>query len=77
MVIPPVIPIRIGEDVECFKFWRALYDNGVFANVAVSPAVPPGHAMIRTSYTATHTDKHLDRVLEVVAKVGRDRGIIS
>lgn len=73
----PVVPIRIGSDAECFAFWRALFDNGVFANVAVSPAVPPGHAMIRTSYTATHTDKHLDRVLEVVARVGRDRGIIS
>ncbi len=73
----PIVPILIGGDLECFAFWKALYDNGVFANPAVSPAVPPGHAMIRTSYTATQTDEHLDRVLEVMAKVGREKGLIS
>ncbi len=73
----PIIPIMIGEDIDCFKFWKALFDNGVFANPAVSPAVPPGHAMIRTSYTATHTDEHLDRILEITAKVGRETGLIS
>ncbi|MBD3258231.1 aminotransferase class I/II-fold pyridoxal phosphate-dependent enzyme [candidate division GN15 bacterium] len=73
----PVVPILVGDDLNCFAFWKALYDNGVFANPAVSPAVPPGHAMIRTSYTATHTDEHLDKVLEVVEKVGREKGLIS
>jgi 8-amino-7-oxononanoate synthase len=72
----PVISILIGGDLECFGFWKALFDNGVFANPAVSPAVPPGHALIRTSYTATHTDAHLDRVLEVLARVGREKGLI-
>lgn len=73
----PVIPIVVGADLDCFAFWKALYDNGVFANPAVSPAVPPGKAMIRTSYTATHTNEHLDRVLEVLEKVGREKGLIS
>lgn len=73
----PIIPILVGEDMECFTFWKALFDNGVFTNPVVSPAVPPGGAMIRTSYTATHTDTHLDRVLEVLAKVGREKGLIS
>jgi len=72
----PVVPIVIGENLDCFAFWKALYDNGVFANPAITPAVPPGHAMIRTSYTATHTDEHLDRVLEVMTKVGREKGLI-
>ncbi|RKX26036.1 MAG: 8-amino-7-oxononanoate synthase [Candidatus Zixiibacteriota bacterium] len=73
----PIVPIVIGGDMECFHFWKALYDNGVFTNPAISPAVPPGQAMIRTSYTATHTNEHLDRVLEVLAKVGREKGLIS
>ncbi len=59
-----------------FRFWKALFDNGVFANPAITPAVPPGQALIRTSYTATHTNDHLDRVLEVLTKVGRERGLI-
>ncbi len=72
----PIIPLKIGEDMACFTFWKALFDNGVFTNPVVSPAVPPGQAMIRTSYTATHTDDQLDRVLEVMAKVGREHGLI-
>ena len=54
-----------------------MFDNGVFANPVVSPAVAPGKSMIRTSYTATHTDEQLDRVVEVMAKVGRAKGLIS
>lgn len=73
----PIVPIVVGEDLECFAFWKALYDNGVFTNPVISPAVPPGQAMIRTSYTATMTDEHLDRVVEVVAKVAREKGLIS
>lgn len=73
----PIVPILVGEDLDTFAFWKALFDNGVFSNPIVSPAVPPGQAMIRTSYTATHTDEQLDRVLEVVAKVGREKGLIS
>jgi 8-amino-7-oxononanoate synthase len=73
----PIIPVVIGEDLDTFRFWKALFDNGVFANPTITPAVPPGMALIRTSYTATHTDAHLDRVLEVMEKVGKQMGIIS
>lgn len=73
----PIVPIVVGEDLDCFSFWKELFDNGVFTNPVISPAVPPGQAMIRTSYTATHTDAHIDRVVEVLAKVGRRRGLIS
>ncbi|MEA3296930.1 MAG: pyridoxal phosphate-dependent aminotransferase family protein [candidate division Zixibacteria bacterium] len=73
----PVVSIVVGDDLEAFAFWKALFDNGVFANPVISPAVPPGKAMIRTSYTATHTDEQLDRVVEVIAKVGREKGLIS
>jgi len=37
----------------------------------VSPAVPQGKALIRTSYMATHTDDQLDKVLDVFRKIGR------
>jgi len=73
----PIVPIVIGEDFEAFAFWKALFENGLFTNPVVSPAVPPGQAMIRTSYTATHTDEQLDRVVEIVARVGREKGLIS
>ncbi|MDP3024267.1 MAG: pyridoxal phosphate-dependent aminotransferase family protein [candidate division Zixibacteria bacterium] len=72
----PIIPIMIGENLKTFKFWKMLFDQGLFANTAISPAVPPGTARIRTSYTATHTDTQMDRVLEVFEKVGKKMGVI-
>lgn len=72
----PIIPIIVGEDEVAFKFVMMLQQEGVFANVAVSPAVPPGKALIRTSYMATHTDEHLDKVLEAFKKVGKALGLI-
>ena len=73
----PIIPIKIGEEEDCFVFWKLLFDNGIFTNTAISPAVPPHEAIIRTSYMATHTDDILDRVLEMFAKLGKQFGIIS
>lgn len=72
----PIIPIIVGEDETAFKMVIMLQGEGVFANVAVSPAVPPGKALIRTSYMATHTDEHLDIVLNAFKKVGKALGLI-
>jgi len=72
----PIIPIYIGDDIKTFQFWRMLSDEGIFTNPTISPAVPPGSQLIRTSYTATHTDEQLDKVLEVFEKVGKKMGVI-
>ena len=53
-----------------------LFDNGVYANPVVSPAVPPDRSIIRTSYMAIHTDDELDQVLEICKKAGKEVGII-
>lgn len=71
-----IIPIKIGENEATFRFWRALLDNGVYANTIITPAVSPGESLIRTSYMATHTDEELDQVLEVFEKVGKEFGLI-
>lgn len=73
----PIIPIIVGEDEKAFIMAMMLQEEGIFANVAVSPAVPNGKALIRTSYMATHTDEHLDKVLKAFEKVGRKLGIIG
>lgn len=72
----PIIPIVIGEDVKTFYFWKALFDNGIFANPAIAPAVPPGRSIIRTSYMATHTEEQLDRVLHTFERLGKEFAII-
>ena len=72
----PVVPILVGDMTRTFQFWRALFDNGVFTNPVVPPAVPEGDGRIRTSYMATHTDEQLDFVLEVMQRVGKEFGLI-
>jgi len=72
----PVIPVVIGEDMDAYRMTLRLQEEGVFVNPVVSPAVPAGRAMIRTSYMATHTREHLDRALEALARVGRELGVI-
>ena len=72
----PIIPIIVGEDEKAFLMAVMLQEEGVFANVAVTPAVPNGMALIRTSYMATHTDEHLDIVITAFEKVGKKLGII-
>jgi len=72
----PIIPIIVGENERAFSMAMMLQEEGVFANVAVTPAVPDGKALIRTSYMATHTDEHLDIVLNAFEKVGKALGII-
>jgi 8-amino-7-oxononanoate synthase len=72
----PVIPLVVGEDVAAFVMTRKLQDRGVFANPVISPAVPKGRSMMRTSYMATHTMEHLEFALEAFAAVGREMGII-
>ncbi len=73
----PVIPVVVGEDITAFVMTRKLQERGVFANPVISPAVPKGQAMMRTSYMATHTDEHLHLALEAFAAVGRELGIIG
>ncbi len=72
----PIIPLVIGDDMVCFKFWRALSDAGIFVNPVVHPAVPHGRSLIRTSYMATHTEEQLDYVLGVFEKIGKELGVI-
>lgn len=72
----PVVPILVGDMIKTFKFWKALFDAGVFTNPVVPPAVPEGDGRIRTSYMATHTDDQLDFVLEVMERLGKEFDLI-
>ena len=74
----PVVPILTEDDTTALVLWRRLLDEGIFTNPVpgASAAVPPGGARLRTSYMATHTDDHLDFVLDKFAKLGKELGII-
>src|SRR5262245_45321060 len=60
---------RVGDDWKAVLLWKALYDAGVYVNVAIYPAVQRGGALLRTSVMATHEREHLDRALGLFEKV--------
>jgi 8-amino-7-oxononanoate synthase len=71
-----IVPVIVGDDLLAFKMWRMLYDAGVFVNVFISPGVPQGRQMMRTSYMATHEDEQLDKILEIFRDTGKKLGLI-
>ncbi len=64
----PVVPVVVGEDWRAVLLWKALFEAGVYTNVAIHPAVPPGGALLRTSLMATHERVHLDRALAIIER---------
>ena len=72
----PILPILVGPMEKTFRFWRELFDAGVFTNPVVPPAVPEGSCRLRTSYMATHSDEELDFVLEQVERIGKKLQVV-
>ncbi len=71
-----IVPVIVGNDEIAFKMWRMLYDEGVFVNVFISPGVPPGRQMMRTSYMATHEEEHLNAIIDIFKRTGKKLGLI-
>ena len=46
-----------------------LLERGVYVNPVISPATPPGQALLRTSYMATHTEAQMDYAAKQIAEV--------
>jgi 8-amino-7-oxononanoate synthase len=73
----PVVPVVVGEDLTALRMVHLLQEEGMFVNCVLSPATPPGRALIRTSLMATHTREQLTRALEAFEKVGREVGLVG
>lgn len=72
-----IVPVIIGDDALCFQMGKMLFDDGVFVNVFISPGVPQGRQMMRTSYMSTHEDEHLDYIVDSMTRNARKLGIIE
>ncbi|MDQ1239931.1 MAG: 8-amino-7-oxononanoate synthase [Thermodesulfobacteriota bacterium] len=73
----PVVPLIIGDDILTAMSWRRLFEEGIFTNCVIAPAVPQGAQRIRMCLMATHSREDLEKVVEACAKVGRELGIIQ
>jgi 8-amino-7-oxononanoate synthase len=72
----PILPVYCRNMLAAFKLCKRLQEEGVFVNPVVSPAVPPGHELIRISLMATHTDQQIDFALDKLGKVGKELGLL-
>ena len=73
----PIIPLFIRDDFKTFKITRELFDEGLFVNPVVTPAVAPQDTLIRFSLMATHTKEQVEYALEKFEKVFRNNGIMK
>jgi 7-keto-8-aminopelargonate synthetase-like enzyme len=62
----PGLPIVLGDKEKCYRVWLDLWEQGYFTVMAISPGVPSGRDMIRTSVTALHTTAQLDEFLSAL-----------
>jgi 8-amino-7-oxononanoate synthase len=67
-----IVPVSVGNDYYAVLLWKALYERGLYTNVALYPATPRNKALIRMSVMASHTRSHLDRAVEIFADVARE-----
>lgn len=67
--VAPIIPINTYDDKRTFVACKKLFEKGVYVNPVISPAVAPGQALIRTSYTATHTKELMDEAADIIQDV--------
>jgi 8-amino-7-oxononanoate synthase len=72
----PIVPINIGDNERTWLMFKAFYDAGVYVNPVITPAVPPGSALLRTSFMATHEDSDIEFFLETAEREGRRIGLI-
>jgi len=73
----PVVAIHINDPALAARAWHGLLQNGVYVNLALPPATPSGTALLRCSVCAAHSTDQLQRVIDVVTKVGQELGLIA
>ena len=72
----PIIPLFIRNNEAPFCITRDVFEEGVFVNPVVSPAVAPEDTLIRFSLMATHTKEQLDFAIDKLHKVFVKNGVL-
>lgn len=72
----PIIPLFIRDDYKTYHVVRDLFDEGIFVNPVVSPAVAPQDTLIRFSLMATHSKAQVEYALDKFQKVFRKYELI-
>jgi len=73
----PIIPLYVRDNMKTFALSKAAFDDGVFINPVVSPAVPSEESLIRFSLMATHTFEQIERATEVLYRHAKRLGLLD
>lgn len=73
----PIIPLFIRDNEKTFMITKMLFEEGIFVNPVVSPAVAPSDTLIRFSLMATHTKEQVDYALDKIDKVFKKMDVLS
>jgi 8-amino-7-oxononanoate synthase len=75
--LTPIIPIYIRDNELTFRFTQRLFEEGIFVNPVVSPAVKSDSSMIRMSIMATHTIAQLDEAISKLEKIAEELNVFE
>lgn len=73
----PIIPLYIRDNEKTFIITRTLFEEGIFVNPVVSPAVAPKDTLIRFSLMATHTKEQVDIALDKIGAIFKKMGVLT
>lgn len=73
----PIIPLYIRDNNLTFLITHELFEEGIFVNPVVSPAVAPNDTLIRFSLMATHTVDQVDIALDKINKIFKRHNLIK
>ncbi|MEG0814683.1 MAG: pyridoxal phosphate-dependent aminotransferase family protein [Mucinivorans sp.] len=72
----PIIPLFIRDNIKTFQIIHELFDEGIFVNPVVAPAVAPDSTLIRFSFMATHTFDQIDFAFDKIQKIFKKYDLI-
>ena len=73
----PILPLYVRDNDKTFLITKLLFEEGIFVNPVVSPAVAPNDTLIRYSLMATHTKEQIDFSIDHIVNVFKNLGIIG
>ena len=62
-------PLQIGDSATALALGKALRDRGILITAIRPPTVPAGTARLRVTFSAAHTEAHVDRLLGALDQV--------
>lgn len=75
--IGPIVSVVLPDPGTAMRVWNRLLEAGLYTNLALPPATPGGRSLLRTSVSAIHHPAQIDRLVEALAEIGLDDGLLA